>query len=83
MADESRNRTVMELIAPDRPGLLARVAQILEQHQLNLTLAKVATLGERVEDYFYLLDDQGRPLTDTEQMSQIRSDLTETLDQTE
>ncbi|MEY2791042.1 MAG: hypothetical protein RL295_1206, partial [Pseudomonadota bacterium] len=38
----------------DRAGLLYGVAQVLAQHHINVLLAKVSTLGERVEDTFLI-----------------------------
>jgi UTP:GlnB (protein PII) uridylyltransferase len=38
--------------ASDRSGLLYAVARVLAQYRINLQLAKVSTLGERVEDTF-------------------------------
>ncbi len=38
--------------ASDRSGLLYAVARVLAAHRINLQLAKVTTLGERVEDTF-------------------------------
>ena len=79
--DQTRNRTVMELIAPDRPGLLAQVASTLDHYELNLVLAKIATLGERVEDHFYLVDNQGCSVDNDELLSQVKQDLQAVLDE--
>lgn len=46
------------MTASDRNGLLYCIAQVLARHQINLKLAKVSTLGERVEDTF-LIDGPG------------------------
>lgn len=51
----------MEVITPDRPGLLARIGQVLLEHRVRLTNAKIATLGERVEDVFFITDEHGEP----------------------
>ncbi|MHB1514134.1 MAG: [protein-PII] uridylyltransferase [Acidiferrobacteraceae bacterium] len=45
---------LMEVVTQDRPGLLYQVALALEQCQLHLTNARVATYGERVEDMFFI-----------------------------
>jgi [protein-PII] uridylyltransferase len=42
----------LNLAASDRVGLLSAVAQVLARHEVNLQLAKITTLGERVEDSF-------------------------------
>ncbi|MDB2634449.1 [protein-PII] uridylyltransferase [Porticoccaceae bacterium] len=54
----------LEVITPDRPGLLAHIASIFLNHDVNLVNAKIATLGERVEDTFYVTDKGNRPLLD-------------------
>ena len=62
--DTETNTTVLEVITPDRPGLLAHLASIFLRFGLNLYNAKISTLGERVEDTFYLTDFNHKPLTD-------------------
>ena len=79
--DKTRNRTVMELIAPDRPGLLAQVASTLDRYEMNLVLAKIATLGERVEDHFYLVDNQGCSVDDEALLNSVKNDLQAELDE--
>ncbi|MEY8879427.1 MAG: [protein-PII] uridylyltransferase [Leptothrix sp. (in: b-proteobacteria)] len=50
--DEKAQRWLLSVSASDRSGLLYRIARVLAQHQINLQLAKISTLGERVEDTF-------------------------------
>ena len=50
--DERAQRWLLTVTASDRPGLLYSVARVLAQHHVNLQLAKISTLGERVEDTF-------------------------------
>ena len=50
--DERAQRWVLELSASDRAGLLYAIARVLARHGINLQLAKISTLGERVEDTF-------------------------------
>ncbi len=47
-------RWLLSISASDRAGLLYSVARVLARHHLNLQLAKVTTLGERVEDTFLI-----------------------------
>ncbi|MFZ5660407.1 MAG: [protein-PII] uridylyltransferase [Pseudomonadota bacterium] len=54
--------TLMEVIAPDRPGLLYRIAQALQSLGIQVHGAKVATFGERAEDTFFLVDKHGAKL---------------------
>jgi [protein-PII] uridylyltransferase len=46
----------LTIIASDRPGLLATIATIFAELGVNLQDARIATLGERVEDVFTLSD---------------------------
>jgi [protein-PII] uridylyltransferase len=62
LADGSRTR--MSLVCTDQPGLLAGVAQVLRQHQLRVHDARIATFGEKVEDFFLLTDERDRAIED-------------------
>lgn len=44
--------TQLALVCSDRPGLLAAVAQAFEEAGVNVHDARIATFGERVEDFF-------------------------------
>ncbi len=50
--DERAQRWLLTVSASDRTGLLYAIARVLGRHGVNLQLAKVTTLGERVEDTF-------------------------------
>lgn len=51
---DDRENYVLSLIAGDRPGLLARIANFLAQNHIELHRAKVNTLGARAEDTFWI-----------------------------
>jgi len=78
--DERNNRTVMELIAGDRPGLLCEVGKVLRDQRVAVHTAKIVTLGERAEDVFYVTDRSGQPLQ-PEFCEQLKHALTAALDQ--
>ncbi len=78
--DPARKVSVIELNTPDRPGLLARVGRIFMQHGISLQNAKISTLGERVEDVFFVTDQDGRPLSDPELCARLRDNLRDALD---
>src|SRR5579872_2452755 len=61
--DERNHRSVLELTAGDRPGLLCDVGKVLIEERTELQAAKIMTVGERAEDVFYLTDFDQRPLT--------------------
>ena len=52
--DDKAQRWLLSVSASDRVGLLYLIARILAKHRINLQLAKVTTLGERVEDTFLI-----------------------------
>ncbi|HUO20796.1 MAG TPA: [protein-PII] uridylyltransferase [Steroidobacteraceae bacterium] len=60
--DEPNRRSVLELTAGDRPGLLCEVGKVLMAEQVELHAAKIMTVGERAEDVFYVTDFDNRPL---------------------
>ena len=60
--DERNGRSVLELTAGDRPGLLCDVGKVLTAERIALQAAKIMTVGERAEDVFYITDLEGRPL---------------------
>jgi [protein-PII] uridylyltransferase len=56
--DEKAQRWLLNISASDRVGLLYSVARILANHKVAVQMAKVATLGERVDDTFLIQGDQ-------------------------
>ena len=62
--DPLNRRTVVELVAGDRPGLLFQVAKVFDQERVALQNAKIATVGERAEDVFFVTTTDHHPLDD-------------------
>jgi [protein-PII] uridylyltransferase len=52
--DEKAQRWLLNVSASDRLGLLYSIARVLARHKIEVQLAKVVTLGERVEDTFLI-----------------------------
>jgi [protein-PII] uridylyltransferase len=61
--DIANRRTILEIVAADRPGLLSTIGQAFIEFGVDIDTAKVLTIGERAEDVFYLIDERGRPLS--------------------
>ena len=78
--DEGRNLTIMEISSPDKPGLLAQIGQILDRSDIAIQAAKIQTLGERVEDVFFLTNIEGNRLNDETTCEALRIELCNALD---
>ena len=70
--DERAQRWLLTVSASDRSGLLYAIARVLGRNHVNLQLAKITTLGERVEDTF-LVD--GPELQKSKSQLRIESEL--------
>jgi [protein-PII] uridylyltransferase len=74
--DEKAQRWLLNISCSDRVGLLYCVARVLAKHKIDLQLAKVATLGERVEDTFLI---QGAALQHNRDQIEIETELLDAL----
>ena len=75
VSDKASSRTtVVEVNARDRPGLLARLAQVIHEAGFQLHSAHIATYGERAVDVFYLTGADGKKLNETDGQA-LRSHL--------
>ena len=74
--DEKAQNWLLNISASDRPGLLYSVAQVLARHEITVQLAKVATLGERVDDTFLV---HGAQLQHNKAQIAIETELLQTL----
>ena len=79
--DEAKHVTVLEVATPDRPGLLARLGKIFTDFKLELQAAKIQTLGERVEDVFFITDENQQPITDAQLCQLIQQSIRDELDE--
>ena len=70
--DERAQRWLLAVSASDRSGLLYAISRVLARHDINLQLAKITTLGERVEDTF-LID--GPALQQNKMQLQIETEM--------
>lgn len=83
-SDDIHNRyTITELVAGDRPGLLAQVGQAFVKCGVRVQNAKIATFGERVEDVFFITDKDNNPLKSEAQFAALRDAIIEYLDDDE
>ncbi len=75
----SRNNTVLDLVAADRPGLLSTIGQVFIEQGVDIEAAKIMTIGERAEDVFYVCDEAGETL-DEAALERLREALLARLD---
>jgi [protein-PII] uridylyltransferase len=74
--DDKGTHYILEIVAGDRPGLLAQIAYTLAKANINVVNAKINTLGERAEDVF-LID--GARLHDEQALLRLETELYEQL----
>jgi len=74
--DDKGQRWLLNISASDRAGLLYSVARVLARHKIDLNLAKINTLGERIEDTFLI---QGAALQHNRDQIQIETELLDAL----
>ncbi|TGG95118.1 [protein-PII] uridylyltransferase [Natronospirillum operosum] len=79
--DLLNERTIVEVITTDRPGLLALIGEVFIDIGVYLQSARISTLGERVEDVFFVVDADNRPLQDGELSERLRAELTRKLNE--
>ena len=79
--DIVNQRTIVEVMTLDRPGLLARIGRIFMEAGVDLQNARIATLGERAEDVFFITNKQQQPISDPDVCNQLADRLREQLDQ--
>jgi [protein-PII] uridylyltransferase len=77
--DTRNDRTILELVAADRPGLLCEVGKVFKAERVAINGAKIMTVGERAEDVFYITDMDGRLLKD-EACRRVQDSLVRALD---
>ena len=79
--DAARGHSVLEVLTPDRPGLLARIGKIFFDFNIQLQNAKIATLGERVDDVFFITDNNQKPIEDPALCKAIQAAICKELDE--
>jgi [protein-PII] uridylyltransferase len=78
--DNETETSILQVITPDRPGLLAKIANIFSRFDLVLYNAKISTLGERVEDTFYLRTADNHPINNQELGENLKQTIRNELD---
>ena len=75
-----RRYSTLEINCPDHPGILASVGKLFVEESINIKDARITTLGERVEDLFYITNSVNEPITDETEIEDLISSTQETLE---
>jgi len=70
----------LTIVAADRPGLLATVGLLFYELGVTVHSARITTLGERVEDVFFVTEANGKPVRDRERIYMLENTLRQRLD---
>jgi [protein-PII] uridylyltransferase len=73
--------SVLEIVASDRPGLLARLGVIFIDLDIGVHAARITTLGERVEDVFFIRGRDNRQIRDEQTIERLTTTICRRLDQ--
>lgn len=79
--DPATPYTELRVVASDRPGLLARLGLIFMEEGISIQNAKIATLGERIDDVFFVTNARHQPITDPDRLEALRHKICERLDE--
>ena len=77
--DASVERSVIEITALDRPGLLFELARALFELDLKVASAHVTTFGERAVDVFYVREKNGGKIKSEARQQVVRTRLLQAL----
>ncbi|WIO75278.1 [protein-PII] uridylyltransferase [Porticoccaceae bacterium LTM1] len=76
-----RGHSILEVTTADRAGLLASIGRIFVEFGIRVQNARIATLGERVEDIFFITDQSGSPLINEELAESLQQQIRQRIDQ--
>lgn len=78
--DTEKKQTKITIRSIDFPGLLAKLSRIFYTFKYRVVGARITTLGEEVEDIFYLTDLNDQPITGSEQLALLHEALLKEID---
>ncbi|MDR2212098.1 MAG: [protein-PII] uridylyltransferase [Pseudomonadales bacterium] len=78
--NENKPYSILEVLCLDRPGLLAVIGHIFVELNIKMHNAKITTMGENVEDVFFITDEHNRPLRDPALADTLQTRIRERLD---
>jgi len=66
-------------VAADRPGILSSISRVFLRAGVVVQAARIGTLGERIEDVFFITDQNNQPLSDDDERKALAGMLIEQL----
>ncbi|MDG2420208.1 MAG: [protein-PII] uridylyltransferase [Gammaproteobacteria bacterium] len=75
-----KNYSMLEINCPDQPGVLARVGKVLAMNNIKINDARITTLGERVEDLFFVTDKHGKSIEKRDLIEKLSLEITTELE---
>lgn len=76
--EEHDKYTIIDVFSPDRLGFLYQITDKMSELGLYIYFAKIATKGDDIVDAFYILDRNGRKVSESDK-ELIIQELTETI----
>ena len=73
--DDDLETTSLQVECRERPGVLTLIVRAIVWHNLRIRSARVSTLGERVEDSFIVVREDGAPITGTDTRKQLAESI--------
>jgi [protein-PII] uridylyltransferase len=73
--DLSNDFTIIDIFAPDAPGLLYKITRVLSSERLVIYRANISTEANRAIDAFYVQDKNGGKVTSASRLGRIRARL--------
>lgn len=75
----SATYTVLEVITNDRPGLLFNISKVLLKNKLVISMAKISTNGDFVEDSFHLRNEFGMKIDNEFLISELKKEISKSI----
>ena len=73
--EDSAIFTIIEIIAPDYPGLLFEISEIFYKFNIEIQSAKITTQGLKAIDTFYVTDLNGNKILDKNAQQRIKEEF--------